>query len=160
MASLNAFLSVMQEFLSELKVAFPNEKNIVVYDTAFCTMKKANPRKVLNSFLDAVQSFSDKIVSRDETFITDGKNELITELNINECWLKASDNTKDAIWQYLNTLYVLATTISSIPQSLLTSIEGMAEGLATDMDGKQEMPDLGTLMAGMQNVIGGMAKKK
>ena len=151
----------MQEFLDELKNVFPDEKKIAVYEASFKNLKKANPRKILNLFLENTQPHSKKIVNHDETLITSGELEFLSELNIDKCWDDASEQTKSAIWQYMNTLYVLATTISSIPSNLLSTIEGMAEKCAGEMDleNGQEMPDMATLMAGMQNVLGGMNKK-
>lgn len=155
MASLQAFLSVLDEFIQELVETFPEEKKIKVYQNAYQTMKKANPRKVLESFMDAAMPLSEYITNKDEK-ILELNNELLNELNIKKWWTpELSKNTKDAIWQYLNTLYILGTTINSIPQNLLSSIEQMAEKCASEMsdtsDGK--MPDMSQLMAGMQNII-------
>ena len=75
-----------------------------------------------------------------------------------------NDETKKNVWQYLNTMYVLGTTINSVPDSLLASIEAMAEqcagGLSKDSDGMGALQnmDFGSLMAGMQNMLGGMKK--
>ena len=62
MASVQAFISVMDEFLSELKEQFPKEKKIGVYYNTFLTMKKVNSRKILETFMAGIQKHGDKIV--------------------------------------------------------------------------------------------------
>ena len=44
-------------------------------------------------------------------------------VNLEKHWGSASENTKNAIWQYIQTLYMLGTTISSIPEDTLSMIE-------------------------------------
>ena len=41
-----------------------------------------------------------------------------------------TDGTKNAVWQYLQTLYMLGTTITSIPQETLSLIESVAKDCA------------------------------
>lgn len=162
MASVQAFNSVMDEFLSELKETFPEEKKLKVYYNSFLTMKKANPKKILELFMQNASPHSTLITNRDESLFS-SNNEIIPDVDLSKLWNDDLDSdTKGAIWQYLNTLYVLGSTINSIPSNLLSTIEGVAEQCATQMseegmggtDGK--MPDMGSLLAGMQNMIGNM----
>ena len=51
-----------------------------------------------------------------------------------------SPNTKDATWQYLQTLYMLGTTITSIPDDTLSMIEGLLRSVQTRC--KMEMVSL------------------
>ena len=158
MASVQAFTSVMDEFLTELREQFPNEKKLKVYQNTFTTMRKVNSRKVLDKFMGAIGPHGDKIVNRDESYFLNGNNEFLKELNIEKYWTpELSDNTKNAIWQYLNTLYVLGTTISNIPADMLKSIEGIAEQCAGNMDQTSSNgADMSNLFAGMQNMLGGL----
>ena len=161
MASIQAFISVMDEFLKELTKTFPEEKRIKVYYNSFKTMKKVNSRQILEQFMAKASQHSDKIVNRDESYFLNAEDEFLKELNIGQWWTEdLSQNTKNAIWQYMNTLFVLGTTISSIPQDLLKTIEGVAEQCASNMEGgNMNEADMGNLMAGMQNMIGNMVKK-
>jgi hypothetical protein len=155
MSSLQAFISVMDEFLQELTKTFPEEKQIKVYYNTFKTMKKVNSRKILDSFMAEVQKHSDKIINKDESYFLDTDDEFLNSLNIKKWWKDdISDATKAAIWQYMNTLFVLGTTINSIPQDLLKTIESVAEDCASKMGDNPNSVDMGNLMAGMQNMIG------
>ena len=164
MASIQAFLSVLEEFIGELKETFPELKKIQVYENTFQTMKKANPRKILVVFMEQVQPLSTIITQRDEQSLLEVDNDFLKEIGIKTIWTpELSQDTKNAIWQYMNTLFVLGTTINSIPTELLASIEGMAEQCASQManNGEQSgtMPDMASLMAGMQNMIGSQMNK-
>ena len=160
MASVQAFISVMDEFLSELKEQFPKEKKIGVYYNTFLTMKKVNSRKILETFMAGIQKHGDKIVNRDEAYFLNSDEDFLKDLNIKHWWTDdLSENTKNAIWQYMNTLYVLGTTIMNIPTEMLKSIEGIAEQCAGNMEsegGGGSGADMGSLFAGMQNMLGGL----
>ena len=160
MASVQAFNSVMDEFLKELTETFPEEKKIKVYYNSFLTLKKTNPRKILEIFMSQASSKGSLITSRDEKLFSEN-DEIIPDVELSKIWNDNLDSeTKDAIWQYLNTLYVLGTTINSIPSNLLSTIEGVAEQCASQMEGEAVTsggaPDMGSLLAGMQNMIGNM----
>lgn len=157
MSSVQAFISVMDEFLQELVKTFPEEKKIKVYYNSFKTMKKVNSRKILDTFMAEVEKHSDKIVNKDESYFLNSEDDFLKDLNIAKWWNDdLSENTKNAIWQYMNTLYVLGTTINSIPQDLLKTIEGVAEECASKMGDDPNTTDMGNLMSGMQNMLGNM----
>lgn len=156
MASYQAFNSMMDEFLNELIQTFPEEKSLKVQYNAYLTLKKANPRKVVEGFMQNVTAYSDRISKKDESIFTEDI-EFLKKINITKWWNNdLSQNTKDAIWQYLNTLLMLGTTITSIPADMLKSIEGMAEGIAGQMGDSNGTPNMGSLFSGIQNILGNM----
>ena len=167
MASVQAFNSVMDEFLTELKETFPEEKKLKVYYNSFLSLKKVNPRKILELFMKNAAPHGALITSRDERLFTENE-DIISDVQLSKLWNNdLDDDTKNAIWQYLNTLYVLGTTISSLPSNLLSTIEGVAEQCASQMsDGDMQniesgdKPDIGALFAGMQNMLGGMMQQQ
>ena len=161
MSSVQAFNSVMEEFLNELKETFPEEKKIKVYYNSFLTLKKVNQRKVLDTFMAEVAKHSEKIVNKDESYFLDSDDDFLKELNIKKWWTSdLSQNTKDAIWQYLNTLFVLGTTISNIPANVLSSIEQVAEQCAGQMDESNPNMNVGNLLSGMQSMLGNIMPGK
>lgn len=164
MASVQAFNSVMDEFISDLKETFPEEKKIKVYYNSFLTLKKANPRKVMDIFMAQATPKAALITSRDDKLFTENE-DIIPDVQLSRLWNEDLDqDSKDAIWQYLNTLYVLGTTIGNIPNGLLSAIEGVAEQCASQM-GENDlaqtggMPDMGSLLAGMQNMLSNMPQQ-
>ena len=70
-----------------------------------------------------------------------------------------SGNTRSATWQYLQTLYMLGITITSIPDETLKMIEGIAKDCADKMqDGDGEI-NQDALMSMMGNILGSLSKK-
>ena len=161
MSSVTAFNDMMGQFLMELHKTFPEEKGLKKYITAFELLRDTNPKKIVNKFMTNVSPHVDKISARDESLFLDDSAELefMKALNIKECWPKASDGTKAAIWQYIQTLYMLGTTITSIPAETLSMIENVAKQCAEKMQNDGEGIDESQLMKSMQSMLGGMMKK-
>jgi hypothetical protein len=163
MATLGAFNDMMAQFLSELQKTFPEEPAIKRYITSFELMKSTNPRKILDMFMMHVAPFQGQIMAKDEAFfrtkLDASDSNMIEELNIKKHWESVSANTKDAIWQYLQTLCMLGGTISSIPKETLSMIETMAEQCVGGMQaGEGGQLDQGNLMAsltGLMSSLGG-----
>lgn len=161
MSSVAAFNEMMGQFLMELHKTFPEENGLKKYITVFEMVRETNPKKIVNKFMDNVAPHVDKISARDESlFLEDSSDlEFIKAFNIKECWPKASDNTKAAIWQYIQTLYMLGTTIKSIPPETLSMIENVAKQCAEQMQNDGDGIDEIQLMKSMQGMLSGMMKK-
>lgn len=161
MSSVTAFNDMMGQFLMELHKTFPEEKGLKKYIAAFDILRETSPKKIVKTFMENVAPHVDKISARDESLFTDDSAELefINAINIKECWPKASDGTKAAIWQYIQTLYMLGTTITSIPAETLSMIENVAKQCAEKMQNDGEGIDESQLMKSMQSMLGGMMKK-
>jgi|TARA_B100001559_G_scaffold51586_1_gene40007 hypothetical protein len=161
MASVSAFNDMMSQFLVELHKTFPDEKGIKKMLTSFDMLKSTNPRLVVNGFMDGVTPYAGKISAKDESFLLEEVEniEFLRELDIKKYWGNMSTNTKAATWQYLQTLYMLGTTITSLPDDTLSQIEKIAKGVANQMqDGDGEI-DQDALMKMMGSMIGGLPKK-
>jgi len=161
MSSVTAFNDMMGQFLMELHKTFPEEKGLKKYIAAFEIIRDTNPKKIVNKFMENIAPHVDKISARDESIFMDDSADLefMKALNIKECWPKASDGTKAAIWQYIQTLYMLGTTITSIPAETLSMIENVAKQCAEKMQNDGEGIDETQLMKSMQSMLGGMMKK-
>mgnify|MGYP003313566245 FL=1 len=152
---------MMSQFLVELHKTFPDEKGIKKMLTSFDMLKSTNPRLVVNGFMEGVTPYAGKISAKDETFLLEEVEniEFLRELDIKKYWGNMSTNTKAATWQYLQTLYMLGTTITSLPDDTLSQIEKIAKGVANQMqDGDGEI-DQDALMKMMGSMLGGLPKK-
>ena len=161
MASVSAFNDMMSQFLVELHKTFPDEKGIKKMLTSFDMLKSTNPRLVVNGFMEGVTPYAGKISAKDETFLLEEVEniEFLRELDIKKYWGNMSTNTKAATWQYLQTLYMLGTTITSLPDDTLSQIEKIAKGVASQMqDGDGDL-DQDALMKMMGSMLGGLPKK-
>jgi hypothetical protein len=83
-------------------------------------------------------------------------------LDMSELWKvpDVTDATREAIWQYIQMLFMLGTTVQNLPAPLLETIESVAMSCASQMqaDGKGDL-DFGSLssmlMGGLGNMMGG-----
>ena len=148
---------MMGQFLMELHKTFPEEKGLKKYIAAFELMRSANGKMIVDGFMENVAPHVDKINSKDESFFLEHAEniEFLKDINLKNCWPKASTGTKDAIWQYLQTLYMLGTTITAIPQETLSVIETVAKECAEKMQNGDGEIDEKALM----NMFSSMMKK-
>ena len=162
MASVSAFTDMMSQFLVELHKVFPQEKGIKKFMAQLELAKTANPRLVVDGFMKGITPYADKISNKDESFLLNEVDniEYLKDLNLKDNWNDSlSSNTKDAIWQYLQTLYMLGTTITAIPAETLSMIEGIAKDCADKMETNGGEIDQDALMSMMGNMLGSLPKK-
>ena len=161
MASVTAFNDMMGQFLVELHKTFPEEKGIKKMLTSFDLLKSTNPRLVVDGYMNGVSPYADKISAKDETFLLNEIEniEFLKELDIKRYWTKMSEGTKGATWQYLQTLYMLGTTITALPADTLSQIENIAKGVANSMQNGDGELDQDALMQMMGSMLKGLPKK-
>ena len=158
MSSYDAFAITYKELFEELQKVVPEESAITKH---MDEIKDVEPKELMSKFLNQIKD-SNAIVSRkDSYFRKPVEGSFVKLYNLDKYYNEFSDNTKDVLWQYLNSLFVLSTTINNMPPEIMNAIEGIAQKCANDMegDGKHQMPDMANLFAGMQNMLGGMMKK-
>lgn len=156
MASISAFNDMLAQFLSELSQTFPEEKAVKKYESSFDLLRKSNPRKIVENFMMTASPLQERIMSRDDSMLADGSLKMLGEMNIGAHWNECSDNTKNAIWQYLQTLMMLGTTITALPAETLAAIEGVAEKTAGQIaSGEQSEGDLMKMFGGLLGGLGG-----
>lgn len=161
MTSVTAFNDMMGQFLTELHKTFPEEKSLKKYIAAFELMSSTNPKLVVEGFMSAISPHMDKISAKDENFFIENAEtiDFLKDINLKNLWPKASANTREAIWQYIQTLYMLGTTITSIPPETLSMIETVAKQCADKLQEDGSEIDENQLMKSMQGLLGGMMKK-
>lgn len=161
MASVSAFNDMLTQFLVELHKTFPDEKGIKKMTASFEMLKQTNPRLIVDGFMKGVSPYADKISARDESFLLEEieKIEFLKDLNIKSYWSRMSANTRSATWQYLQTLYMLGTTITAIPAETLGLIENIAKDCADKLQTEGGELDQEALMKMMGSMLGGLGKK-
>ena len=155
---------MMEQFLTELERTFPEEKAILKYKTSFDLLRKSNPRKCVDGYMATITPHQAKVMAKDESLLSDDSEatSLLVDLNIRKHWTPdLSQTTKDAIWQYLQTLYILGTTITMIPADALGMIEDVAQKCATNIqeNGQMDEKSLTSLFSSLGGMLGGSEKK-
>ena len=163
MTSVTAWCEMMDNFLNELSKTFPNEPGVKKYKTSYELVRKANPRKCIESYMAACSSYSAEIMQKDEKFFLEHGESIgfLKDLNIKKHWEdpNISQGTRDAIWQYIQTLYILGTTITSFPPEALGMIENVAEKCAEGMQGGDPNAMMSN-MSGLFSSLGNMLQDK
>ena len=161
MASVTAFNDMMGQFLVELHKTFPDEKGIKKMLTSFDVLKSTNPRLVVDSFMKGVTPYAEQISAKDDKFLLEecSKIDFLKDLDISSYWDRMSTNTKDATWQYIQTLYMLGTTIMALPPDKMAQIEALAQGVASQLQEEGGELNEDALMKMMSSMLGGLGPK-
>lgn len=161
MASVTAFNEMMSQFLVELHKTFPEERGIKKMLTSFDVLKSTNPRMVVDGFMSGVSPYASQISAKDDKFLLEecGKIDFLKDLDLASYWSKMTENTRQATWQYLQTLYMLGTTITALPPDQMAQIESLAQSVASKLqdDGGELNED--ALMKMMGSMLGGLGGK-
>ena len=122
------FNNMYDEFMKKLKKIVKTDPRLWTLHDAFITAKKANSKMPVEFWINTVHPFSKKIFDRDESFFL--KNKEIQEVvntdsgdfntldSLSGIWnTDLTENTKEAIWCYLENLCILSYTYLGIDVS-------------------------------------------
>jgi hypothetical protein len=158
MSTITGFNDMMEQFLEELVQTFPEEPAMKKYRNAFEILRKSNARSCMENFMMNISPYSKQVMAKDASFFMNNP-EVFKDFKLATIWTDdLSENTKNAIWQYLQTLYILGNTISALPENTLNMIEKIAKQCAGEMNAGAI--DTSALMAGMSNMFANQLEKK
>jgi hypothetical protein len=152
MTTVKAFNEMMGQFLGELAQTFPEEP------TVKDMLEAERTRETFDMFMKEVSPYSTALMQKDESFFVP-ENLFVKRLNLDAIWKSedATENTKQAIWQYLQTMFILGNTINMFPPETLSMIESAAEACAKNMKTQENgVIDEQALMSGMNNMLAQM----
>ena len=154
MSAVQAFNGMMHSFFSELALAFPDEKRIKGLISGFELACKSNAKLPLQKYMEAVGPHMEAIMARDESVFASFKDvPYLKEVNLEERWKGSPEGTKEAIWQYLQTLAILGIGVQEIPPEILKQAESMAAGFASEL-ATSDNPELACLELIQQMMTG------
>lgn len=145
---------MMSQFINELEQTFPDDQ---VVKNCKETFKTAQPRANFDDFMKDVAPWTSQMMGKSNDFFN-ADNNFASKLNLHEIWKKeeCTDNTRAAIWQYLQTLYMLGTTVNMFPPETLSMIEAAAETAAKNIKNSNQPPTDAALMSGVNNMLAQM----
>lgn len=148
MTTVQSFNSTLKSFLQELVDIFPDEpgiEKVSLFLGTFDLFVAANPRAAMDMFLEKVAPYADSISSKDPSMFD--SLELPGDVSLKHMWASASDQTKEATFQYLQMLFLLASTAAAVPQDMLTNIENLAADYASKIQsGEMDLGSLATML--------------
>jgi hypothetical protein len=141
MTTIKAFDDMFTQFIGELASVFPDE----------------SPKTPVScsEFMKSIAPWVPQMTARDDAFFCE-ENALAKSLDLHTIWKRedCSQATKQAIWQYMSSMYMIATTMSMFPAETLSAIEAAAESCAKKMKvGPNGQIDEATLMSGVNSML-------
>lgn len=141
--SIQSFNTLMKQFLEALAMTFPDHDEICLFQTMFDDLVKTNHRKPVDLFMNALQPYSDLVMKKDNALFEQPIS-LGNKIDLSALWKEnLSDSSRDAIWKYIHTLFLLGTTVRTLSPELLTTIDGIAQNCADKI--KSGNADLSTI---------------
>tara|TARA_B100000963_G_scaffold361686_1_gene398704 strand:+ start:1351 stop:1827 length:477 start_codon:yes stop_codon:yes gene_type:complete len=119
MTEISKFNGLLQEFLDKMVNKFNSDK-LKSYRKAFMMIKITKPESPVNLFMVSCVDYKHKIISRDEQFFlnsSDIKNKannfgnFTDECGLSYYWNTLDEVSKTAIWDYIQSLFVLGEII-------------------------------------------------
>jgi len=126
----DTFNALALEFVKELSEVFPENTVLAECMKNFDTIVTEDPKKPMDFLVSIVGDNAEMLNSKDDAIFD---TVTIPGMEIKEMWNSTSDNTKEAIWQYLSTLHMLASTLGNTSGELMSGIENMAMEFADKM---------------------------
>ena len=157
MSTIQAFNGMLKTFMEELSAVFPEEVQLNLFVQGFDSLVALDPNKPLDLFVGSVAPHSDLVMAKDPALFQHLK--LPGGVDFAAMWNSdISDATRDAIWQHINLLFLLGTTVKSMPPEVLESIETVAKNCAEQVqNGQLDFSALtGMLMNGGLANLGGL----
>lgn len=147
MSGLQAFNDMLKVFMDELAEVFPENKDIAMFAAGLDDVISVNAKMPMQIFMDAIGPHAKRVAARDDQLFDVLQ---FPGIDFKALWTSdISSGTKDAIWQYISTLLLLGTTVSTVPDDVLASIEQMAAECAQKIqDGNLSMEDMMTEVMG------------
>lgn len=146
MSTVQAFNTMLKNFLDELADVFPEELQIKLAVETFDTVTSVSPRGPMDMFIESLSPLSALVMAKDPALFE--QLQFPGGIDFAKLWkADISDNTRDAIWQYINLLFLLGTTVRSMPPQMLESIESVAKNCADQIQsGQMDFTGLSTML--------------
>lgn len=126
MTSVQAFNDMLANFIDQLRHTFPEDEGIELFSEKFDTLKSLNVKKPLEFFMTALAPHTDLIMSKDPALFD--RASLDASLDLGKLWRDEglTGQTREAIWQHIQTLFMIGTTLQYMPADMLQNIEKVA----------------------------------
>lgn len=141
------FNKTLKAFMQELAQVFPEEKQIKLFLAGFDALVLLNPSGPLDMFIQSLGPHSALVMARDPALF----DHLVFPggIDFGRLWrADLSPETRDAIWQHINTLLFVGMALRSLPPEMMQTIDvvgNMLKDKFGDFD-KSDPPDFGEVL--------------
>lgn len=143
-SSISAWNEYLKSFINELCETFPECPDLFALLGVVDVMIDDDEHSVLHKFIEEIEPHTEALTNMDEAFFLEADIDFLKKLGVKQYWTPdLEQETKQAIWQYLQTLLVMGKTILSVPPEMLRMLEDYANKITSQMeDGEMDPSQL------------------
>lgn len=132
MTTTAAFNTLFKSFIEDLSRSFPEEGKLALFCESFDDLCRVNAKKPMELFVATLAPHADLVMTKNAQLFDQP---LDIGIDISSLWKNEdfSDASREAVWSYLQSLFLLGTTCMNLPPELLTTIEQVAQSCAGRM---------------------------
>jgi len=128
------FNKTLEEFINKMILQFPEETKLKTYYSAFKVTKMYDKTTPIKIYMGGCLQFSDKIKARDTEFFTKKKDfvnklqqasSFSDDIGLVNYWENLSEISKNAIWDYIQTLFVMGEMYINKDTSIIQKINNV-----------------------------------
>jgi hypothetical protein len=128
------FNKTLDEFMNKMIVQFPQEKKLKTYYSAYKVTKMYDSCIPIKIFMGGCLEFEKPIKTRDSNFFTKRKyfmekvvqaSSFADDTGLVNYWETLNDKSKDAIWDYIQTLFVMGEMYVNKDSSIIQKINSV-----------------------------------
>jgi hypothetical protein len=136
---LDDFNNIMDEFMVKMINEVPDEPKIRTYYNAFKISRSFAKDLPLKIFMGGCWDYREFIKNRDSEFFLNKKtfvdkcvnaSSFSNDVGLRDRWMSTNEETKDAIWEYVQTLFVLAEMHVGSNEELMGTINNIYNNMS------------------------------
>lgn len=125
------FNKTLDEFINKMILQFPQENKLKSYYSAYKVTKMYDKTMPIKVFMGGCLEFSDQIKRRDseffekrDSFIDKLKtaSSFTDDIGLKNYWYSLTENSKNAIWDYIQTLYIMGEMYINKDSTIVNNI--------------------------------------
>jgi hypothetical protein len=138
---IDEFNKTLSEFINKLIIQFPEETKLKKYNSAYKVTKMYDSSIPIKLYMGGCMKFSEQIKNRDseffqkrETFVNAVKqySSFTNDIGLVDYWTNLNDSSKNAIWDYIQTLYVMGEMYVNKDTTILRNIDNVYNNITKD----------------------------
>jgi hypothetical protein len=136
---LEEFNKTLDEFINKMILQFPQETKLKSYYSAFKVTRMYDKTVPIKIYMGGCLQFTNQIKSRDTDFFSKRKtfvNKISTassftnDTGLVNYWGSLTDNSKNAIWDYVQTLFVMGEMYINKDSSIVQQINNVYNNIS------------------------------
>lgn len=159
MTTISAFNKTLTDFIADLSETFDDVPEIGLLKAMVPTLIHDDVHGAMKLYMNALRPYATKLINKDVSMFEQPV--VLGTLDVSTLWHAdgLDDGTRDAIMNYISTLFVLGMTLENVDSNMLDNIEKMASDAATTLKETGSL-DIASVLPGLMQNVGTMMGMK